>query len=452
MNKKQIGKTVVFFILLLVILGWLTSVFIPKWITGTSVSRLSDEFFHLPKDTVEVGVIGSSQLVNGISCARFVEKYGISAYSCAVGEQPVLCSWFYLLELYRTQHIKTVIYDTSMLYEPEQEVRFCKTLDTAPMSLNKMKLILERGKSEESSSFFSYLFPLLRYHSRWDELKRRDFGYDKTNTNMFYGNIMISGVNREAVLSKICVDDEIPKDGVTMDPAELSAFQKIVAFCEEKGIKLILIKTPKTTWESAKTIGCRELAKEYGLTYIDFNEAKNLEAMGFDITNDMANWDHLNVRGADKLTDYLAQYLLAEDNYIDCRTMDYYDVQKGKKYKADHENKMLQSCILPMEYALLLQNDRFQVFWQQTEDITPGLSAKEQKAFSMVPTTPFEKEEDMDAGTVMLANQKIVFSKTGWNMVVCDKENNQIVDIVTLYRNEESQIDMIHGLKEEQED
>ena len=40
--------------LLAVTLGIVTNIFVPKWISGTSVSRLSDEFYNLPKDKVVV--------------------------------------------------------------------------------------------------------------------------------------------------------------------------------------------------------------------------------------------------------------------------------------------------------------------------------------------------------------------------------------------------------------
>ena len=67
-------------------------------------------FYDEKKNSIEVAVLGSSQLVYGISCMRLLENYGISAYSLATGEQPVLCGYFYLREMTRRQNIKTVIY------------------------------------------------------------------------------------------------------------------------------------------------------------------------------------------------------------------------------------------------------------------------------------------------------------------------------------------------------
>ncbi len=492
MKMKQIVKAVCFLALLAVTLGIVTNIFVPKWISGTSVSRLSDEFYNLPKDSVDVGIIGSSQLVNGISCARLIDEHGISAFSCATGEQPVLVGWFYLLELYRTQHVETVIYDTSMLYEPEEESRFRKTLDSAPMSINKMKMIIERSKSEESSDFFSYVFPLLNYHTRWTSLKRDDFGYDKEHTNMFYGNIMGGGVNRKADISKISVDNETPDESVKMDENELRAFRKIADFCKEKDIDLILIKTPKTTWESAKTIGCEALAEEYGLPYIDFNRLENLEAMGFDVTNDMWNQDHLNVRGTDKLTDFLAEYLKSRKQFDDFRLSDDYDAEKIRKYQIDHANKMLQTSIHPEEYLELLQDERFEVMIQKTGDFSDAVSVSLQEkmealgvtadlsaldglcyvaqlrdgtpVLELTQTEPIIMEMALADGktgavssngtdevVMAVSGRKSTFSARGLNMLVYDKQNHEIADLATFFVNEEGVLDIMHDVKEEEE-
>lgn len=492
MKKKQIVRAALFLVLLVVILKLVTNIFVPKWISGTSVSRLADEFYHLPKDSVDVGIIGSSQLVNGISCARLIDEHGISAFSCATGEQPALVGWFYLLELYRTQHVETVIYDMSMLYEPEEESRFRKTLDTSPMSINKMKLILARSKSEDASDFFSYVFPILNYHTRWDGLKRNDFGYDKEHTNMFYGNIMGGGVNRNASLEKISVDNETPDESVVMDENELLAFRKIADFCKEKNINLILIKTPKTTWERAKTDGCQALADAYGLTYIDFNRSQTLEEMGFDVSNDMWNQDHLNVRGTDKLTDFMAAYLKSQRTYDDFRLSDAYDAKKIEKYRIDHANKMLQTTIDPEEYLDRLTEDRFELMIQKTADFSGAwnevlqkkletlgattnlqtvdglcygaLLGGKQSVFELLQADPIVTEVTFSDGKIgalssnvteevimAVSGKKQPFSMRGLNILVYDKENHEIADLATCYVNEAGVLDIVHDVKEEEE-
>lgn len=488
MKKKQIAKAVAFLLLLTIVLTELTHIFVPKWLTGTSVTSVTDEFYDQKRDTIEVGIIGSSQLVNGISCGRLLEKYGISAFSLATGEQPVLCGWFYLMELERLQHVKAVIYDTSMLYEVEEEARFRKTLDTAPMSMSKIRLILERSKSDEASDFFSYFFPLLNYHTRWTSLNKQDFGYEGVNTEVFWGNIYGGEVNRKADYEKICVDNEAPDETVQMVPSELAAFRKIVEFCQKKDIELILIKTPKTTWESAKTLGCQALADEYALPYLDFNRGALLQEIGFDAGNDMWNQDHMNVRGTDKLTDYMGEYLLSHYEFEDFRESPDFDEEKMESFRINHANKFLQTSIRVPEYLTLLQEERFEIMLQKTGDfsagwddalqqqieqlgITTDLSALDGQFYAAqlrddtavcesVSAEPFEVvytladendgavRSDAQSDPIMaVSGRKIPFSQRGLNVVVYDKVNHNVADIATIFVNEAGALDVAHDIK-----
>lgn len=487
MKKRQAVRAALFLALLAGILMIVTDIFVPKWITGTSVTTLADEFYDMKRDTVELGIIGSSQLVNGISCGRLLSRYGISAFSCATGEQPVLCGWFYLMELYRLQHIKVVIYDTSMLYEPEEEARFRKTLDTAPMSVNKLKLIMERSRSEEASDFFSYFFPLLNYHTRWSGLKAQDFNYREKQGDMFWGNIYGGEVNRNASYEKICVDGETPDESVQMDAGELAAFQKLVAYCREHDIELVLIKTPKTTWESAKTTGCQALADEYGLDYLDFNTGELLQEIGFDAGKDMWNQDHLNVRGTDKLTDYMGEYLLAHYEFEDFRENPDFDEEKLARFEVYRADKYLQTSISPQEYFELLQEDRFEILLQKSGEfgagwnpelqtqlqqlgVTADLSAADGRYYAAhlrehAPVLELIEEQPAEAvltladengaavrsdfqGEVIMvaAGKKIRFSHRGLNILVYDKENHAVVDAATVYLNESGALDIFHDL------
>lgn len=492
MNKKQIVKAAAFLIVLLAVWNIVTGIFIPKWTTGTSITYLTDEFYQTKKNTVEVGIIGSSQLVNGISCGRLLDEYGISAFSCATGEQPALCGWFYLLELDRLQDIKAVIYDTSMLYEPEEEVRFRKTLDTAPMSINKLRLIAERSKSQDSSSVASYLFPLMKYHTRWSQLKYEDFSYKNVNTEMFWGNIYGGKVNRNASYDKICVDNEIPDLQVKMDENELAAFEKIVSYCEDKDIALVLVKTPKSTWERAKTDGCQELADAYGLPYIDFNRGENLQAIGFDVGNDMWNQDHLNVRGADKLTDYMGAYL--KEHYVlsDFRESPDYDAGKMERFRIERSNKYLQTTIQVEEYLERLREDRLEILVQKSGDFSDAFSKELQEkvkalgvtvdfsqlngqyyaaqlrngaaVFEQIQSDPVEADivfADGNSGVVKSSTddpvlmaavgKKVPFSYHGLNILAYDKENHTVADIATIYVNEEGTLMLDHDVQEVQE-
>ncbi len=384
-KKSNIIKTVAFLLIFVLLLVYATDVLQPKWIDGTSVTFVQKQFYDEKKDTIDVAVLGSSQLVYGISSMRLLDQYGISAYSLATGEQPVLCGYFYLREMTKTQNLKTVIYDVSMLYEQEQESRFRKTIDTAPMSLNKLWMIKEHRSLPFAESAWTYLFPIMKYHSRWDELVEADYGYKDMNTEVFKGNIMSPRASQRINYDALCVDNDEIDPTKQMDESELHYFREMVAYCKEKGIDLILIKTPKTTWSKTSMVGVEELAEEYDLPYMDFNTSELLSAAGIDITRDFWNQDHLNIRGAEKLTDYMAQYLLENGSYEDGRKTEAYDEEEVAKYNIDRENKYLETAnYFEDAVEAMTGKDRYETVVQLTGEVSSYWNEKYQQLFEQI--------------------------------------------------------------------
>lgn len=384
MKKTQVIKTFVFIIIFVILFVWVTDILRAKWVTGTSVTTVHEQMYEQKKDSVDVLVLGSSQLVYGISSMRLLEEYGISAFSCATGEQPVLCAYFYLKEMEKKQDIKTVIYDMSMLYEEEQEARFRKTLDSSPISINKLQTILEHRKSGIAESTWTYVFPIMKYHSRWDELTKKDYDYKGLNTEVFKGNIMSPEVAHKVSYDKVIVDNDEIDDSIQMDEAEVKYFREMVQYCEDQGIDLVLIKTPKLTWNKTCMLGAQALADEYGLEYMDFNREELLTASGIDVATDFWNGDHLNIRGAEKLTDYLADYLLEHYEFEDGRKTDAYDPEEVKLYQIDREDKYVQTSYDVSELLELLNNDRYELLVSASGDISAYWTDENQKAWEQL--------------------------------------------------------------------
>lgn len=384
MKKTQVIKTFVFIIIFAILFVWVTDILRAKWVTGTSVTTVHEQMYEQKKDSVDVLVLGSSQLVYGISSMRLLEEYGISAFSCATGEQPVLCAYFYLKEMAKKQDIKTVIYDMSMLYEEEQEARFRKTLDSSPLSINKLQTVLEHRKSGITESTWSYVFPIMKYHSRWNELTEKDYNYEGLNTEVFKGNIMSPEVSQKVSYDKVIVENDEIDDSIQMDEAEVKYFREMVQYCEEQGIDLVLIKTPKLTWNKTCMLGAQALADEYGLEYMDFNREELLKATGIDVATDFWNGDHLNIRGAEKLTDYMADYLLEHYEYEDGRKTDAYNEEEVELYQIDRENKYVQTSYNVSELLELMNNDRYELLVSASGDISACWTEDNQKAWEQL--------------------------------------------------------------------
>ena len=114
MNKKQILKSIIFIVIFAGLYYVTNNIFISKWTDSNKETYTTQEFYKLPKNSVEVLGLGSSQVVQGICPMEMYVNNGVSAYNIAMGSEPILVSYFWLQEALRTQDIKVVYFDTSM--------------------------------------------------------------------------------------------------------------------------------------------------------------------------------------------------------------------------------------------------------------------------------------------------------------------------------------------------
>lgn len=341
---RNLVKGIVFTAVLLFVLSRVTGLFRAKWITGTSASYVMEGMYGLEDNSVDVCVLGTSQMVYGFSSMRLLEEYGISAYSCATGEQPVSMSYFCLKELDKTQDIKTVIFDPSMLFEDAEESRYRNVLDYAPMSKNKWDAIDYVCEDKTSIEKWSYILPIVKYHTRWNELTEQDFTYQDLNSQVMRGNIMAATVRTDIKYERIIIDYDKEDDTIEPTAEGLLYLNKMVEYCKENNIDFILIKAPKLTWNISMHNIVQDYADAHDIPYIDFNLEENFKELGLDMYHDIWNTEHLNLRGADKLTDYMGAYLVEHYGYsIDKEAVNQYPEEK-KVYDVQHAERYFQSC------------------------------------------------------------------------------------------------------------
>ncbi len=299
------------------------------------------------------------------------EDYGISAYTLGTANQPMLATYAWLQECYKTQKIKTAVVDVAALYYGTvKEARYHQALDNMKLSFSKIQTIYEHCKLHENADpFFSYIFRIAKYHSRWNSLTEDDFTTDTDYQPVFRGNVLYSDrvkVNFDAM----AYDNDTPQDDLAMNADQLDYFEKIIAFCEEKGIQLLLIKTPRYDWSITKHQQVEAYAKERGLEFLDFSSREMLEAVGLDAENDFLDKKHLNIDGTVKLSEYIGAYLKENYELTDFREVEGYDELNYKEYLERIEDGRLQRATESAEYLQYLNNERYDILLQTTADVT----------------------------------------------------------------------------------
>ena len=192
--------------------------------------------------------------------------------------------------------------------EPQSEAYNRMTIDG--MKFSKTKLNAVKASMTDRENMLDYIFPILRYHSRWSDLSGEDVKYmfrkDKISHNGYYMRIDVRPVK------------EFPEPDIladyTLGSYAMGYLDKMRELCEEKGIALILVKSPSLFphWYDEWDEQIAAYAKEYGLDY--FNYEKLADAVGIDYNTDTYDAGlHMNLAGAEKLSGYFGQYL--KENY-----------------------------------------------------------------------------------------------------------------------------------------
>lgn len=307
MKKSEWIRGICFLLLLALVFQILTIVFTPKWYGTWQSTRIVDGFYQMDRDTVDVALLGSSQTIMGLSAMELYRQYGISAYGCGTEEQPLYATYYWLREILRYQSPSVAVLDINELIHASSEAAYRKAFDYMRWSEVKWEAVSAHCAEDEELSLLGYVFPLVEYHSRWDELQGEDISYlcsDKADPCL--GFVVPAGT------CEIDYKGIPPRPDKEADPPDPEAYEylaKIAGLCREEGIELLLVKTPRAGWNAAKHNLAAQAAEAFGVPFLDFNDVEIMETMEFDYPMDARDGSHLNIYGAEKVGAYLGNYL-----------------------------------------------------------------------------------------------------------------------------------------------
>ena len=331
-------------------------------------------FYKLDRDTVDVLFLGSSHCVTSFDPQVLYDEYGITSYNLGSGAQSIMVSYYWLEEALRYQSPKAVVLDTYMLFWYEGQKYFNSTESSIrmaidPMRWSKVKWNAVRDICEHDSehSISSYFFINERYHNRWENLTQADFQFAK-----MYRHQDLKGYS--AIPVRAGKEEYIPlESGRTDEKCNIHYYtvdylEKIVNLCEEKGIELILVKTPAIMQNEAKYNTTLEFAKENGLAFWDLNLQEHYNACGFEFVQDMSGGGHANVWGAQKITKYIGKLLKEQGLFSEVCVRPAWEESK------EYHKKVLYDCELTQitnidDYLQKLKREDYTVFIAISADV-----------------------------------------------------------------------------------
>lgn len=317
---KQKGKTALTFILsaAVALLGlfFLQRLLVPKYVADVVEGAFIAEYYDEPNQDFDVVFIGDCEVYENFSPVALWREYGIHSYIRGSAEQYIWQSYYILEDTLRYTTPDAVIFNVQAMQfnESQSEAYNRMTLEGMEWSPAKVKAILASMKPEEH--FLDYVFPILRYHSRWSDLNSNDFQYmfetKPVSHNGYYMRVDIKpaeNVPGGKILSDYALGDNTWK-----------YLQMMMDLCQEKGIELILIKAPSLYpyWYPEWEEQIESFASQNQLRYINFLELT--DTIGIDYSVDTYDAGlHMNLSGAEKLSDYLGSVLRDEIGIPDRR-------------------------------------------------------------------------------------------------------------------------------------
>lgn len=287
----------------------------PKYMTDLEEGSFISQYYREAGDH-DVIFLGDCEVYANYSPMELYRDYGITAYIRGTPQQLVWMSYYIAEETFQYETPRVLVFNVNaMRYsEPVSEAYNRLTIDQMRWSGSKVGIITASAAEEEQ--FLSYVFPILRYHSRFDQLTKEDFSYlfrVKDNTcNGFQlhtetvpvGSLPVKKILSDYRFADICCE----------------YLNRLRLLCEKNGTELILIKAPSLYpyWYAEYDDQIRAYADQYEISYYNFVDKS--DEIGLDFSEDTYDGGyHLNLSGAAKMSRYFGNILVEEHELPDHR-------------------------------------------------------------------------------------------------------------------------------------
>lgn len=321
---KKCFRVLSFLLIIIILFFVIGNLLQPVWLGWNNYSTMHG-FYSEPKNTIETVFLGNSRGVRAITPMELYEKYGICAYNLSTEQQPLMVSYYLLQEAYRLhkESLKIVFLECNNIFGKSELTFYQKAIDSIKYPA-KIKAVNDYPVEVNLKPF--YYFPLTEYHTRWEKLTRADFEksfYDPLAWKRGYACVALNcfecGYYEEYKEYYLNQSGELDESAIpsTFDEEGLRFLKKIVEFCRENGLRLVLFTTPIGTSSGHNAI--TTFAEQYGLDYLDFAFAPLAEEIKFDFVLDQTEGAHSNYYGASKITAAIGEHLIRDYGATDVR-------------------------------------------------------------------------------------------------------------------------------------
>ena len=316
------------------------------------------DFFQQEED-FDVLFFGSSVVINGIFPMQLWNDHGIVSYNFGGHGNRLSTSYWVMKNALDYTNPKLVVIDCMGLKVDDRAHKVYEflhlSLDAFPFTKTKVQAVwdlLRKDENNEAKSLRSeMIFPFSTYHSRWTELTEDDFKPEAKNNKE-------KGAESRISVATPIEGTTAPADAVmTESSVSMEYLERFITDCQAQGIEVLLVYLPfpPTTDCVIEAQTVPQIAEKYGVEYINFLQ------MGLvDFQIDCYDADsHLNPSGAQKVTEYLGNFITENYNIPDHRQDSAY---AGWHTDYDeylvHKQSLFTTSIWDAECSLSVMRDR----------------------------------------------------------------------------------------------
>lgn len=278
-------------------------------------------FYQEPKNSLDVVLLGSSEVYTGFSSVEAYKQYGFTSYPYAIAANPASMIKYQIKEILNNQTPQLIVIEVNSFvggdHQLSDEGKIRRYIDNIPMSMNRIDSIMEFDYDDK----ISCIFPFFKYHRlSTDILTIKNNFLNKQNVmrrvSLLKGNATYPTIEhtQNNYLDLSSQNSELP-----LTEKSLNYLYEVVDYCKnEVNTKVVFVRFPHRVlqgnddYKRANRVG--RIVKENGFEYLDFDKEKS--SIGIENTNDFYDNDHMNIYGQIKFTDFLGKKLIDKYSII----------------------------------------------------------------------------------------------------------------------------------------
>lgn len=293
-----------------------TCIFLILLVIVTDVMKISESvsyanitgFYKEEKNSIDVALIGQSELYTGYSAPLAWEEFGYTSYALSGGGLPGNLYKSMLKEYLKKQSPKVVVFEINGFLNSDKRYqdpgKLHTWLDNIPWSENKIETIREIVPKSEQ---YSYYFELASRHTNWKYPRKLIDGlwrkYLLAQRECSYGK----GFSTRSKIEDVSGSNAFHPKFTEQSEHYL---KDLLEYCKSQNLENVLF----VRFPHARKFGnvdvinrIQGLIESYGYDFLNLNES--YEEIGLSLKTDFYNKEHLNVDGMEKMNSYFGKYL-----------------------------------------------------------------------------------------------------------------------------------------------